>query len=99
RDKDQDLPAGSDKEKKRSRKRKDYELSKDKDQTGSFSKGITQSKPSSTGKSVNADETIEEQVHEDAMDVDEPILDDVVNDVDQPQDDVDPNNDKSTWCK
>ncbi|GKE33834.1 hypothetical protein Tco_1453156, partial [Tanacetum coccineum] len=33
------------------------------------------------------------------MDVEEPILDDVVNDVDQPQDDVDPKNDKSTWFK
>ncbi|GKB14365.1 hypothetical protein Tco_0848288, partial [Tanacetum coccineum] len=99
RDKDQDPPTGSDKEKKRSRKRKDYEPSKDKVQTGSSSKGKTQSKPSSTGKSVNADETIEEQVHEDAMDVAEPILDDVVNDADQPQDDVDPKKDKSTWFK
>nr|GEW45082.1 hypothetical protein [Tanacetum cinerariifolium] len=30
------------------------------------------------------------------MDVEEPILDDVVNDADQPQDDADPKNDKST---
>ncbi|GKE47777.1 hypothetical protein Tco_1479035, partial [Tanacetum coccineum] len=29
----------------------------------------------------------------------EPILDDVVNDADQPQDDVDPKKDKSTWFK
>nr|GEW45084.1 hypothetical protein [Tanacetum cinerariifolium] len=33
------------------------------------------------------------------MDVKEPILDDVVNDADQPQDDVDPKNDKSTGFK
>ncbi|GJU18321.1 ribonuclease H-like domain-containing protein [Tanacetum coccineum] len=99
RDKGQDPPAGSDKEKKRCRKRKDSEPSKDKVQTGSSSKGKTQSKLSSTGESVNADETIEEQVHEDAMDVAEPILDDVVNDADQPQDDVNPKKDKSTWFK
>nr|GEV75770.1 hypothetical protein [Tanacetum cinerariifolium] len=33
------------------------------------------------------------------MDVEEPILDDVVNDADQPQDDADPKNDKSTGFK
>ncbi|GJT79728.1 hypothetical protein Tco_1054070 [Tanacetum coccineum] len=50
----------------------------------------TQSKPSSTDKPVNA----EEPLHEAEMDVEEPILDDVVNEADQPQDDVAPH---KTW--
>ncbi|GKF17253.1 hypothetical protein Tco_0062171, partial [Tanacetum coccineum] len=40
--------------------------------------------------SVNAEETVEEPLLEMAMDVEEPILDDVVYDVGQPQDDADP---------
>ncbi|GJW18435.1 hypothetical protein Tco_0025871 [Tanacetum coccineum] len=94
-----DPPASSDKEKKISRKRKDSKSSKYKVQTVSSSKGKTQSKPSSTGKSVNADETVEEPIHEATMDVEQPILDDVVNDDDQPHDDADPKKDKSTWFK
>ncbi|GKB83890.1 hypothetical protein Tco_0950785 [Tanacetum coccineum] len=39
-------------------------------------------------KSVTTEESVEEPVHEVAMDVEEPILDDVVNDEDQPQDDT-----------
>ncbi|GKE13540.1 hypothetical protein Tco_1417091, partial [Tanacetum coccineum] len=54
----------------------------DKVQTGSSSKGKTQSKPSSTDKPVNA----EEPLHEAEIDIEEPILDDVVNETDQPQD-------------
>nr|GEV25907.1 retrovirus-related Pol polyprotein from transposon TNT 1-94 [Tanacetum cinerariifolium] len=81
RDKDQDAPVGSDKEKKKSQKRKDFEPSKDKVQNGLSSKGKTQSKPSSTDKSMNA----EEPLHEAKTDVEEPILNDVVNDADQPQ--------------
>ncbi|GJT61611.1 hypothetical protein Tco_1005144 [Tanacetum coccineum] len=61
--------------------------------------GKTQSKPSSTGKFVNADEIVEEPVHEATMDVEQPILDDVVNDADKPHDDADPKKDKSTWFK
>nr|GEU86116.1 hypothetical protein [Tanacetum cinerariifolium] len=66
--------------------------------TGS-SKGKTPPKTSKTDKSVTAKELVEEPVHEVAMDVEEPILDDVVNDANQPQHDVDPKNDKSTWFK
>ncbi|GJW88418.1 hypothetical protein Tco_0163758 [Tanacetum coccineum] len=62
------------------------------DKTGSSSKGKTQSKPSSTDKPVNA----EELHHEAEMDMEEPILNDVVNDADQPQDESDPKNDNST---
>ncbi|GJU93213.1 hypothetical protein Tco_1317969 [Tanacetum coccineum] len=39
-------------------------------------------------KSLTTEESVEEHVHEVAMDVEEPILDDVVNDDDQPQDDT-----------
>ncbi|GJX69903.1 hypothetical protein Tco_0307074 [Tanacetum coccineum] len=60
--------------------------SKDKVQTGSSSKGKTQSKPSSTDKPVNAEEPLLEA----EMDVEEPILDDVVNEADQTQDQAAP---------
>ncbi|GKC69736.1 hypothetical protein Tco_1115619 [Tanacetum coccineum] len=62
---------------KKRRKGKDSKTSKDKVQTGSSSKGKTQSKYSSTGKTVNADSPVEELVHEAAMDVQDPIMDDV----------------------
>ncbi|GKD98266.1 hypothetical protein Tco_1382163, partial [Tanacetum coccineum] len=72
---DQDPTAGSNQGKKKRRKGKDFEPSKDNVQTGSSSKGKTQSNPSSTDKPVNA----EEPLHEDEIYVEEPILDDVVN--------------------
>ncbi|GKB52203.1 hypothetical protein Tco_0902956 [Tanacetum coccineum] len=50
-------------------------------------------------RNVNGKETVEEPVLEVAIDVEEPILDDVVNDANQPQDDVDPKKDKSIWFK
>ncbi|GJZ06878.1 hypothetical protein Tco_0540671 [Tanacetum coccineum] len=81
RDEDQDPLTGSKKEKKISRKGKDFEPPKDKVQTGS-SKGKTPPKSSKTGKFVIAEESVKEPVHEVAMDVEEPIRDDVVNDVD-----------------
>ncbi|GJX62875.1 hypothetical protein Tco_0295775 [Tanacetum coccineum] len=56
-DKDQDLPAGSDQGTKKGKKTKDAELSKRPKSTSS-SKGTTQSKPKSTGKSVQAEETV-----------------------------------------
>ncbi|GJU76944.1 hypothetical protein Tco_1274014, partial [Tanacetum coccineum] len=97
-DEDQDSIAGSGKKKKRKRKVKDYEPSKDTTQTGS-SKGKTPPKTSKTDKSVTVKELVKEPIHEVAMDVEEPILDDVVNDVEQPQHDINPKNDKSTWFK
>ncbi|GKF09660.1 hypothetical protein Tco_0043884 [Tanacetum coccineum] len=94
---DQDPPAGSDKEKKKKRKRKDSEPSKDKEQFGSSPKGKTQSKPSSTDKSVNAKKT----VHEVAIKADESreAKDDVVNDEAQLQDDASPTHNNSIWFK
>ncbi|GKE73557.1 hypothetical protein Tco_1535598, partial [Tanacetum coccineum] len=99
RDEDQDPPTGSDKKKKRSRKGKDYELPKKSSKSKESSKGKTPPKTSKTAKSVTAEESVAEPVHETAMDMEEPIRDDVVNDADQPQDDVDPRKDNSTWFK
>nr|GFB50637.1 hypothetical protein [Tanacetum cinerariifolium] len=66
--------------------------------SGSTSKGRTLSKPSKTGKSVNAKETVKAPAKEVTMDVEENIIDDMVNNDDQPQDDV-PNTDKFPWFK
>ncbi|GKF89641.1 hypothetical protein Tco_0263604 [Tanacetum coccineum] len=52
-------------------------------------------KPSSTDKPVNA----EDPLHEAEMDMEEPILYDVVNEADQPQDDVAPTQGKPIWFK
>nr|GEU29078.1 retrovirus-related Pol polyprotein from transposon TNT 1-94 [Tanacetum cinerariifolium] len=93
-DEDQDPFTDTDNEKKR-RKRKNVEPSKKSSTNKESSKGKTPPKTSKTGKSVNAEEIIEESVLKVAMDVEQPISDDVVNDVDQPQDD-DPNKDNFT---
>ncbi|GJY81456.1 hypothetical protein Tco_0494207 [Tanacetum coccineum] len=94
---DQDPPVGSNKENKKKRKRKDSKPSKDKEQFGSSPKGKTQSKPSSTDKSVNAKKTI----HEVAIKADESrkAEDDVVNDEPQLQDDASPTHNNSIWFK
>ncbi|GJX09811.1 hypothetical protein Tco_0199670 [Tanacetum coccineum] len=92
---DQDPTAGSDQWKKKRRKGKYSKPSKDKVQTGSSSKGKTQSKPSSTDKLVKT----EVPLHEAEIDVEEPALDDMINDADQPQDDVAPKHGNSTWFK
>ncbi|GJZ95729.1 hypothetical protein Tco_0668063, partial [Tanacetum coccineum] len=94
-DKDEDPPVKSDKEKKR-KKRKDSEPSKDY-QAGSSKKGNTPSKSSKTDKYVHAEETIKELAQEVAMDVEEPVEDEVVHNEEQPHDDSDPKQDKSTW--
>ncbi|GJZ72849.1 hypothetical protein Tco_0636995 [Tanacetum coccineum] len=88
-DEDQDPPTDTEQEKKR-RRRKDVEPSKKSSTSKESSKGKTTPKTSKTDKSVNAEETVEEPLLEMAMDVEKPILDDVVNDVDQPHDDADP---------
>nr|GEV57004.1 Gag-Pol polyprotein [Tanacetum cinerariifolium] len=64
RDEDQDPPVGLAKKKKRSRKGKNSKPSKHKVQTSSSSKGTTLSKPYKSGKSVIAEESVEEPVHE-----------------------------------
>ncbi|GKB78825.1 hypothetical protein Tco_0945720 [Tanacetum coccineum] len=61
--------------------------------------GKTPPKTSKMDKSMTAEESIKEPVHEVAIDVVEHILDDVVNDAHQPQDDVDPMKDNSSWFK
>ncbi|GJW45272.1 hypothetical protein Tco_0074071 [Tanacetum coccineum] len=65
-DKDEDPPTDSEKKKKR-RRRKDSKPSKEKDQSGSSKAGKTPSKPSSTDKSINTEET----VHEVAIEADD----------------------------
>nr|GEU36111.1 hypothetical protein [Tanacetum cinerariifolium] len=63
------------------------------DQAGLSKKGNTPSKSLKTDKYVNADETVEETVTEVAMDVEE-----LVNgEIEPPQDDASPKQDKSTW--
>ncbi|GJV14951.1 hypothetical protein Tco_1360274 [Tanacetum coccineum] len=80
-----------DQTKGRRREGKEKILSRPKKSSDWFtSKGKTQSKPSSTDKPVNA----EEPLHEAEIDVEEPILNDVINEADQPQDDVAPH---KTW--
>nr|GEU84617.1 putative reverse transcriptase domain-containing protein [Tanacetum cinerariifolium] len=86
----QDPLPDSEKEKKR-RKRKDVEPSKKSSTSKESSKGKTLPKTSKTEKYVTAGEPVEEPIQEVAIDVEEPILDDVVNDIDQPQDDAAPN--------
>ncbi|GKD76491.1 hypothetical protein Tco_1339112, partial [Tanacetum coccineum] len=67
----------------------------DKVRTGSSLKGKTQLNPSSTGKLVNAEEPLPEA----EMDVAELILDDVVNEADQPQDKAAPTQGNPSWFK
>nr|GEU91627.1 probable 2-oxoglutarate-dependent dioxygenase AOP1 [Tanacetum cinerariifolium] len=80
---------------KKRRKGKDSKPFKDKVQNGSSSKGKTQSKPSSTNKPVNA----EEPLHEAEMDMDEPILSNMVNEADYLKDDAAPTQGNSIWFK
>nr|GEW33574.1 hypothetical protein [Tanacetum cinerariifolium] len=94
-DEDQDPHADTKKEKKK-RRRKDSEPSKKSSTSKDSSKGKTPPKTSKTKKSMNAEKTVKELVLDVAMDVEEPILDDVVNDTDQPQDDADPKNETKT---
>nr|GEV59071.1 hypothetical protein [Tanacetum cinerariifolium] len=95
-DEGQDPPSDSEMEKKK-RKRKYVEPSKKSFTSKESSKGKTPPKTSEAGKSVTAQESVEELVQEVTMGVEEPIRDDVVNDVDQPRDDADPKKDNSTW--
>ncbi|GJU38080.1 hypothetical protein Tco_1186434 [Tanacetum coccineum] len=69
---------------KKKRRRKDSEPLKYKETVGSLNKGKAPSHPSTTDKTMNADETI----HEAAMETKEPVVDNVVNVEEQPQDDT-----------
>ncbi|GKC93885.1 hypothetical protein Tco_1159327 [Tanacetum coccineum] len=93
-DKDKDLSADAEKGKKK-RRRKDSKPSKDKEIAGSLKKGKAPSQPSTIDKTVNADETI----HEAAMEIEEPVADNVINVEEQTQDDAAPKRDTSIWFK
>ncbi|GJZ35985.1 hypothetical protein Tco_0581802 [Tanacetum coccineum] len=97
-DEGQDPPPNSEKEQNKQR-RKDTEPPNKSSTSKESSKVKTPPKTSKTSKSVTIEESVEEHVHEVAMDVEEPILDDVVNDVAQPLDDSDPRKYNSTWFK
>ncbi|GJX94724.1 hypothetical protein Tco_0349310 [Tanacetum coccineum] len=81
------------------RKGIDAEPSKKSSASKESSKGKTPPKTSKTSKSVIAKEPVEEHMLEMAMDVKEPTLNETVDDVNQPQADVDtdPKTDKSTY--
>nr|GEU95617.1 hypothetical protein [Tanacetum cinerariifolium] len=61
--------------------------------------GKTPPKTSKTTKSVTGKESVAEPIHEVAINVEEPIIDDVVNNADQPEDDANPKKDNPTWFK
>ncbi|GJV75367.1 hypothetical protein Tco_1506951, partial [Tanacetum coccineum] len=97
-DEGQDPPPNSEKEQNKQR-RKDTEPPNKSSTSKESSKVKTPPKTSKTSKSVTIEQSVEEHVHEVAIDVEEPILDDVVNDVAQPLDDSDPRKYNSTWFK
>nr|GEV78770.1 hypothetical protein [Tanacetum cinerariifolium] len=70
-----------------------------KDQPNFSKKGTTPSKPSESNKSVQPDEAVEEHGQEEAIDDEEPAVDEVVNTEEHPQDDVGPSQDRSNWFK
>ncbi|GJV54180.1 hypothetical protein Tco_1449921 [Tanacetum coccineum] len=79
------LFAGSDQGMKKRRTGKDAEPSKKSTKSKKSSKCKTPSTTSKSGKSVSADKSVYETEHIVQMDVEEPNLDDVANDVDEPQ--------------
>ncbi|GKC84142.1 hypothetical protein Tco_1139859 [Tanacetum coccineum] len=97
-DEGQDPPLNFKKQKKR-RKRKDVEPSKNSSTSKESSKGKIPLKTSKTRKYVTTEETVEEHVQEVPMDLEVPTVDDVVNNDDQPQDDVALSKDNTTWFK
>ncbi|GJT89453.1 reverse transcriptase domain-containing protein [Tanacetum coccineum] len=85
-DEGQDPPPNSEKAKKRQRT-KDAEPSKKSSTSKETAKGKTPSKNSKTGKSISVNESVQAMEHEVSMDVEEPVLDDVANNADEPQGD------------
>ncbi|GJZ06880.1 hypothetical protein Tco_0540673, partial [Tanacetum coccineum] len=96
-DKDEDPSAGSNQGKRKKSKGKDSEPSKKSLASKKTSKCYTPPKTTKSGKSVHAEETVEEDTHEVGIDVEEPVQENVVNDVNQPQDDVVPQKGKLDW--
>nr|GEV44908.1 hypothetical protein [Tanacetum cinerariifolium] len=93
---DQDPTTGSDKGKKKKRKGNDVEPSKKSSTSKEYSKGKTPPKPSKTGKSVTAEESVVEHVPEATMDMEEPTQDDEEHNANQPKDKAAPTQDKIT---
>ncbi|GJZ00381.1 hypothetical protein Tco_0517810 [Tanacetum coccineum] len=101
-DKEQDPPTGSDQGMKKRRTRKYVEPSmkslkslKSKESA----KGKTPSNTSKTGKFVSIEKLVHEPEHVVLMDDEEPNLDNVANDADEPQADATPKIPKQDWFK
>ncbi|GJV53394.1 hypothetical protein Tco_1449135 [Tanacetum coccineum] len=64
-----------------------------------YKKGTTPSKPSKPNKFVQAEETVKKLDQEVAINDEEPVVDEVVNDGEHPHDDDTPSQDRSKWFK
>ncbi|GJZ74036.1 hypothetical protein Tco_0638182 [Tanacetum coccineum] len=98
-DKDQDPPTGSDQGMKKRRMGKDVEPLKKSSKTKESAKGKTPSNTSKSGKSVFARKSVYKPEHVVQMDVEEPNLDNVANDFDEPQVDANLNIPNKDWFK
>ncbi|GJU05273.1 hypothetical protein Tco_1121703 [Tanacetum coccineum] len=98
-DKDQDHPAGSDQGMNKRRTRKAAEPLKKFSKSKESAKGKTLSNTSKIGKSVSADKSVREPKHVVQIDVEEPNLNKMANDADEPQADTIPNIPKNDWFK
>ncbi|GJT57176.1 hypothetical protein Tco_0992230 [Tanacetum coccineum] len=98
-DKDQDPPVGLDQGIKKRRTRKDVEPSKKSSKSKESAKGKTLSNTSKAGKSVYADKLVHELEHVVPMDVEDPNLDNVAYDANEPQADAIPKIPKQDWFK
>ncbi|GKA14834.1 hypothetical protein Tco_0694480 [Tanacetum coccineum] len=86
-DQDQDPSAYTSKEKKKKRMQKESESSKkDQNHTTSSKKGTTPSKTSKPDKSVQTEEIVKEMDQEETMNNEEPVVNEVVNTEEHPQD-------------
>nr|GEW98237.1 hypothetical protein [Tanacetum cinerariifolium] len=94
---DQDPTTGSDQGKKKRRKGNGVEPSKKSSTSKEYSKGKTPPKPSKTGKSVTAEESVVEHVPEATMDMEEPTQDDEEHNANQPEDKAAPTQDSLTF--
>ncbi|GKA78080.1 hypothetical protein Tco_0784617 [Tanacetum coccineum] len=84
------------------KKRKDSDApssKKTKDYPTSSKKGTTPSKPSKPNKCVQTEETVKKLDQEVAINDEEPVVDEVVNDGEHPHDDDTPSQDRSKWFK
>ncbi|GKE04765.1 hypothetical protein Tco_1396783 [Tanacetum coccineum] len=98
-DQDKDPSAGPNQGMKKRRIGKDAEPSKKSSKSKESAKGKTPSTTSKTGKSVSANKLVQEPEHVMQIDVEEPNLDNVADDVNEPQADADLNILKKDWFK